>query len=294
MPSVLVVDDSEVDRRLVTGLLAKSGRYEVQIAENGSQALAALRTSHPAVLLTDLHMPGRGGLSLIEACRMHHANIPVVLMTGMGSENLAVEALKAGAAGYVPKSLLAERLVETIDDVLRHAEQDESARRLVGQMTRSEFRFELENNPDLAPPLVDMAEQLLAGLEICNRVDCMRVGSALKAVVSAVMLQGNLELSPEAADDDGVAARSQAVARRAGQSPYRDRRVQVDLRFQPLEARFTVKHQGPPLWTNDHLKAVSDEGLSDPTLRPIALMQAFCDEVRLGPEGEVTLVVRKK
>jgi len=296
MPSVLIVDDSDVDRRLAGGLLTKSGRYEVQYASGGSEALALLRKSRPAIVLTDLQMPDRGGLMVIEACRLHYENLPVVLMTGQGSENLAVEALKAGAAGYVAKGALAERLVDTLDDVLSHAQEDQSARRLISRLVESKFLFELENDPDLVAPLVDMVEQMLGGLGVCNTVDCMRVGAAFKEVVLAAMICGNLELPSEAlaSGDEPALEEVQIIARRRAESPYGDRRLGVELHFEPQEARLTVRHQGAPLWDERMLQPPTDAQLEDPGLRSVVLMQSFCDGVELAPGGrEVTLIKRR-
>lgn len=296
MPSVLIVDDSEVDLRLAAGLLNKSGRFEVQCARDGSEALALLHKSRPAVVLTDLHMPDRGGVMLIEACRLHYENLPVVIMTGQGNENLAVEALKAGAAGYVAKGALAERLIDTLDDVLSHVEEDQSARKLISRLVGSEFTFELENDPDLAGPLAEMVQQMLGGLEICNSVDCMRVGLAVKEVALAAMICGNLELPPAALinSDDPSLEEIQIVARRRAEPPFRERRLHVELRFEPRQARMTIRHQGRPLWNERMLQPLSDAQVEDPSQRAAVLMQSFCDSAEINPDGlEVTLVKRR-
>jgi DNA-binding response OmpR family regulator len=241
-------------------------------------------------------MPGRGGLMLVEACRMHHENVPVVLMTGQGSENLAVEALKAGAAGYVAKEALAAKLIDTLDDVLSHVQEDQSARRLISRLVESQFFFELENDPELVQPLVEMAQQMIGGLGICNTVDCMRVGMALREVALVSMICGNLDLPPQtlANIDEPTLEEIQFVARRRQESPYRERKLQVELHFSPNEARLTVRHQGQRLWDERMLQPLLDEQLDDPSMRAAVLMQSFCDAAKIHPEGkEVTLIKRK-
>jgi hypothetical protein len=235
-------------------------------------------------------------LMLIEACRMHYENLPVVLMTGQGSENLAVEALKAGAAGYVAKGALAERLIDTLDEVLSHVEEDQSARKLISRLVESEFSFELENDPDLVPPLVEMVQQMIGGLGICNSVDCMRVGLALKEVAVAAMLCGNLELPSEVLinEDDPSLEEVQIIARRRAESPYRERKLQIELHFEPQEAKMTLRHQGRAIWDERMLQPLLDEQLDDPSLRAAVLMQSFCDGAQFNPEGtEVTLTKRR-
>jgi len=296
MPSVLIVDDSDVDRRLAGGLLNKSGRFEVQYACDGSEALAILRKSPPSIVLTDLHMPGRGGLMLVEACRMHHENVPVVLMTGQGSENLAVEALKAGAAGYVAKEALAAKLIDTLDDVLSHVQEDQSARRLISRLVESEFYFELENDPELVQPLVEMVQQMIGGIGICNTVDCMRVGVALREVALVSMICGNLDLPPQTLSgiEDPTLEEIQLIARRRQESPYRERKLQVELHFSPSEARLTLRHQGQPLWDERMLQPLLDEQLDDPSMRAAVLMQSFCDAAKINPNGTEVILIKRK
>jgi CheY-like chemotaxis protein len=296
MPSVLVVDDSDVDRRLAGGLLNKSGRYDVLYASDGSDALAQLHKSRPSLVLTDLHMPERGGLMLVEACRIHYENLPVVLMTGQGSENLAVEALKAGAAGYVSKQSLAEKLIDTLDDILSHVQDDQSARKLISRLVKSEFHFELDNDPDLVPPLVEMVQQMLGGLGICNTVDCMRYGVAIKEVATMSLVCGNLQLPPQtlAGGDDPSLQEVQAIARRRNESPYRERRLHAALQFSPLESRVTLRHQGQALWDERMLQPLLDEQLDDPLLRVAVLLQSFCDATEINPDGTSVTLIKKR
>src|SRR5687768_8414998 len=103
MATVLIVDDAAVDRKLVGGLLARGKDLQVEFAASGEEALAKLTEVRPALVVTDLVMPGMSGLELVAQIVEQHPQIPVILMTGKGSEEIAVKALKAGAASYVPK-----------------------------------------------------------------------------------------------------------------------------------------------------------------------------------------------
>src|SRR5262249_37456694 len=116
--TVLVVDDSAMDRLLASSLLQNLGGWSVLTANNGAEALGVLQTQTPDLVLTDLLMPEMDGLELVQAVRTSHPLVPVILMTGHGSEDIAIKALKAGAASYVPKKSLARDLAETLDGVM--------------------------------------------------------------------------------------------------------------------------------------------------------------------------------
>ena len=76
---------------------------EVTLAGNGREAMDLLRLDLPDIVLTDLDMPVMDGLELVQAIRRDYPALPVILMTAMGSENVAAKALHHGAASYVRK-----------------------------------------------------------------------------------------------------------------------------------------------------------------------------------------------
>jgi CheY-like chemotaxis protein len=114
MSKVLIVEDSRTQALQVRLLLERAG-FEAAIAGDGRGALDLLGRDLPDVVLSDVQMPQMNGLELVEAVRQEHAGLPVVIMTAMGSEELAVQALHAGAASYVPKRNLPHALIPTLD-----------------------------------------------------------------------------------------------------------------------------------------------------------------------------------
>ena len=94
MSTILVVDDSAVDRRLVGGLLERDGEWKVHYAIHGADALEKLRHTEYDLVVTDLVMPGIDGLELVAAVRSQYPHVPVILMTSKGSEEIAVRALE--------------------------------------------------------------------------------------------------------------------------------------------------------------------------------------------------------
>src|SRR5437764_9766136 len=101
--TVLIVDDSPVDRCLMAGLLETELSLRVRFAADGAEALALIEREPPGLILTDLQMKPMDGLELVGAVRARHPLVPVILITAYGSEEIAVQALRRGAASYVPK-----------------------------------------------------------------------------------------------------------------------------------------------------------------------------------------------
>jgi DNA-binding response OmpR family regulator len=119
MAKVLVVED---DRFLVSAYrakLEKSG-YEVQIASDGDEALAVLKTFTPDIMLLDLVMPRRDGFSTLEEIKKDEklAKIPVIVTSNLGQKEDIDKAMALGANDYIIKSDLSiEELVGKIQKV---------------------------------------------------------------------------------------------------------------------------------------------------------------------------------
>ncbi|MEZ6058703.1 MAG: response regulator, partial [Planctomycetaceae bacterium] len=118
MAHILVVDDSAMDRRLVSALLKGRDEWTVSTVTNGVEAMEIVETALPDLVLTDMQMPEMNGLELVQAIKRKFPLTPVVLMTAQGSEALAVQALQLGADSYVPKQQMNDDLLETLERVL--------------------------------------------------------------------------------------------------------------------------------------------------------------------------------
>jgi len=102
MMNVLLVDD-EPGIRKVVGIALEDAGYRVLEAGNGEEALAVFRREHPAVVLTDLRMPGMDGLDLLRTIKEESPDTEVILVTGHGDMEAAVSGLKLGACDFIAK-----------------------------------------------------------------------------------------------------------------------------------------------------------------------------------------------
>jgi signal transduction histidine kinase len=114
MHLVLIVDDQEDVLYMLNSALESS--YEVQVARNGEEGWNRFVERQPELLLVDMHLPVMSGLDLLERVRQHDPLLPVLMMTGTGTLDSAVEALRLGAYDYLMKPF--EDL-----DVVKHAMQ---------------------------------------------------------------------------------------------------------------------------------------------------------------------------
>jgi len=295
MPSVLIVDDSPMDQALVTGILKRQTDWELKTATDGQAALRVMELDPADVVVTDMQMPEMDGLELVRALRVHFSDIPVILMTGQGSEALAVEALQEGAVSYVPKSKINEMLPTAVEQVSAMMSADRSYEKLIACMTRNEFTFELTNDPELIDPLVDLVQQMTEGLGLCNSIDRVRVGVALEHALLNALYRGNLEITAEdfeQASEQLLQGGENVIEQRAQEAPYSQRTIHVDVEITSEQATFVVRDQG-----NGFDQSVpADDGLAieQGAGRGLVLMRTFMDEVKFNDKGnEVSMTKRR-
>jgi two-component system response regulator HydG len=112
-PTILLVDDDERLRRAATKVLADAG-YQVISASSGREALAALRDHSVALALCDLRLPDLDGIALLQEARRLQPEVEVVMITGFGSVEKAVEAMRLGAYDFIEKPIDSTGLLKVV------------------------------------------------------------------------------------------------------------------------------------------------------------------------------------
>lgn len=293
MPTVLVVDDSAVDRRLVGGMLTKATGIDVEFAADGKEALRKVQTSPPALVVTDLVMPEMDGLELVSAIVDQYPQVPVILMTGKGSEDIAVKALQAGAASYVPKTALHQLLVETVKDVLAMTKDILRRQRLIEFLKTGRFVFVLANDADMIPTLISYVQNIVISIGLCDEADVIRVCIALEEALRNAMFHGNLEITSEQREGDPTAYTA-LLAQRTSQDPWQKRRLRVEVTVSRERGTFVVRDQGPGFDPTKLPDPTDPANLEKVSGRGLLLMRTFMDEVRFNKTGnEVTMIKTK-
>ena len=291
MSTILVVDDSAVDRQLIDGLLTKEPDFEVWTAENPAAALKQLSHGAVDIVVTDLQMPETDGLQLVRQLSEQYPDLPSILVTAHGSEEIATAALDEGAAGYVPKAHLADRLVDTVRNTLALLEAERTYEDLVTPTTYTEFRFALSNNPALIPPLVDLVQQMMSGMGRCSTVQRLRLAVAIEQALLNALYHGNLELPKDlqvpAFDDIPSRKIEKFFEDRLNDPKYANRKIKVTIQIDRQQLKLTVVDEG------DGFSPPSEQGISDDGGRGIVLMRAFMDKVEYNSKGNALMLVHK-
>jgi CheY-like chemotaxis protein len=286
------VDDSLVDQRLAGGLLERQLGCHVRYAGDGKEALEQMAAQLPDLVVTDLQMPHMNGLELVAAVRKEYPFIPVVLMTAVGSEEIAAQALREGAASYVPKHRRSMDLSPTAQRILLGAQDDRREFHLMHYLEAGELTFVVGNDLDTLKGLAHHLQQMLRCLPLADEAERLRVGIALEEALANAYYHGSLEVG--AAGTVGREGYDQVAEQRLAEPPYCDRRIRVTARITREEARFVVRDEGPGFAVAQLPPAEAPPDAEQGVGRGLTLIRMLMDEVIYNDAGnQVTLVKRR-
>lgn len=290
---VLVVEDSPTQAREMQLLLEEAG-FLAESVHDADGALARIRAVQPDVIVTDLIMSGMSGLDLIEVVRRDYPFVPIVLVTAFGSERVAAQALRAGAASYVPKRDVLEDLVPTLRGILEISVGRHDQHRALGCLSRMEASFALGNDTSMVGPLVRHLEEILISTRFCDAAGLIRIGVAVREALFNAIERGNLEIGRDTSSEPEP-ARHELLERRLHEFPYCDRRVHLTARLSPAEVAYVIRDEGPGFDLDALPDPDESETIGCDSGRGLQLIRTFMDEVSQA-EGRnaLTLVKRRQ
>ena len=157
-PSVLIVDDEPSIVQSLSGLLSDEG-YKVSTAFNGQDALKAIDSDSPDLVLLDIWMPGMDGIETLKEIKKYNPHVQVIIITGHGTIETAVKATKLGAFDLVEKPLSIDKIILTINNALNFRRLEEENKYLRTKTLEknsidgdSESTQELRKNIEIAAP----------------------------------------------------------------------------------------------------------------------------------------------
>jgi CheY-like chemotaxis protein len=295
MSNILLVEDSPT-QSLQMKLLLESAGHHVVCSDDGNSAIEQLASGTNEIVITDLELPVMNGLDLIKRMRADFPQIPAVLVTGQGSERLAAEALRIGATAYVPKSLIEDMLLGTIEDVLGVARTDRSYAELIDCTIENRLIFEIPNRPHLLLTAIDLTMQLAAGMELLTGVERYRVATALQHAASNALYRGNLQLSidqwhPASSIEPELSESNPVVRSRMHSDPFQHRKIHYDARLMRDLIRVVIRDEGVGFDTSRYINEDDTAAFAAEHGRGLTLICKFMDKVSFNASGnEITMI----
>ncbi|MCL2822744.1 MAG: response regulator [Polyangiaceae bacterium] len=290
---VLLIDDEALVRDELGGLLTDEG-YELTTASDGESGLACFRSVAPDMVISDVRMPRRDGLSIAMAIRQEAPTIPITVISGHGSEAMVLQALRAGVTDFIKKPV-------RLDDLTNALRRMESALRLArtqggelpptATLQEQSWVYEIENDLSAVPRFVDVIMHR-ADLTACPRTTgelCI----ALRELIINAIEHGNLRLSYEEksqALESGTLEK--IIAERQLLPEFKNRTTSVRVQRRGSSITISIADQGRGFdWRKlpdptDGSNLLADHG------RGILLARMAVDELTYNDEGNVAYLTK--
>ena len=292
MGIILIAEDSAVHATQIQLLLERAG-HTVVIKSDGKQAAESLSHSLPDMIITDLNMPEMNGLELVEHVRDNFSEVPVVLMTGDGSEDTAVQALRKGATSYLPKRELAQSLISTVNEILQLIEARRGKDEVMDALIMAESTFVFGNDHHFASQVIAHLEEQLRTMKYSDATGMLRITMALREAVANAIDHGNLELDSAMRDEDG-SGYSELGRLRTQQEPWMNRQVTITACVTPDRVRYTIIDQGPGFDPSSLPDPLDPDNLLRAHGRGLMLIRSFMDEVTHNESGNAITMVKHR
>lgn len=157
MYKVLLADEEPEILNDRSKLILELG-FDCLVAKDGEEAIKIIQKENPDVVLTDLKMPNQGGLEVIKATKEMDSNIPVIVFTGYGTIESAVQAMKLGAFDFIQKPFSPEMMEVVLTKAIEHRKlKDEN----VALKTQIQEKYQLENIVAKSKVMNDVAKRAL-------------------------------------------------------------------------------------------------------------------------------------
>jgi CheY-like chemotaxis protein/anti-sigma regulatory factor (Ser/Thr protein kinase) len=292
--TILVVDDEEIIRDSFEDIFTRKG-YNVIKAGDGVEALKIIKSTIIDLTIADVKMPKMNGLELLKHIKALYKDLPVILMTGYGSEDIAMQALTLGASNYLKKPFNLLHVIDTIEKVLffkvsrdRIKKKDILVKKTLENLKLFELSFPIDIDT-IEGGVLFVSEYLFGGSVFKTNIE-IGVHEALLNAYYHGSLNVNEALSSKKDDVDFY----DIVAERLKDKSLSDKNIHLKITSNADEHVFTITDDGDGFdW-----QKVLEQGESELEMRPfgrgIMLIKSFFDEVYWNEKGnEITITLKK-
>ncbi len=289
---ILIADDQELVRVMLSRSIGQAG-YEVITAADGEAAIDLYRWQHPSLVISDIQMPKMNGLTLLTEIKKIDERAFVILISGFGSEEILLQALRGGAINFFRKPFKVEEVIDVLHQVLRHRDKIIYPDLVAPMLTEEEKHFVITPIETSLLPIINQIALNLGSRFPDAEIINLRIG--IEEMLNNAIEHGCLDIGFEeknTALHNGTF--SALVREKAKQHADKPRRAYVHSRLTEDELTVTVRDEGVGFdWRS--LPSSSTESLLHFNGRGIFLTKIFFDVVEYNAAGnQVTLRKRRK
>ena len=283
---ILIVDDEEAIRTILAKFVTKQG-FQRDCASSGEDALELLETNDYDFVIMDLMMPGTDGLELLQKIKVMKRDIPVAIITGFGTLDLAIQAIRHGAVDFIKKPFDFGCISQLMAKVFERRKREASYQEALGLLTSGTFA--LPNEEVIIESAARIAAKQLEEKPLYDGVYLALIESLTNA-----MEHGNLEISQAEKVEATAAGSFEELKRtRLADPVLGGRKLHLRIEASDDAIRFSIRDEGKGFDYRDLPDPTQPENIFNASGRGVLLVQCYMDDVSWNDVGNEITILKK-
>jgi len=273
---ILIAEDDLYSRRYLEDLLILE-KYECLAAKNGEEALQLYKNNEIDIIISDIQMPKKSGLELLEEIRKERTDVIVIMTTAYGSEEFAIKALQLGANNYLKKPINIEQLLQLLIKYQKVLTQPKIDFKVYGKIKEKSFKIEFENKFEIISEIVQkLMYEITADFDDTEKIN---IELGLLELITNAIEHGNLEITynqkQNALNNDIL---ENLYDERINDPKLFNRKILVEYNFDQTACEWIIKDEGKGFDYNN-LPDPTKENLLELSGRGIFISKFLFDEL---------------
>ncbi len=286
--SILIVDDEEIIRNVLRRKLEQTTAYRVFTADDGVVALDMFKEQPVDLVISDLLMKEMNGIELLRNLKAIEPGIPVIIITGYGTLDDAIEAIHLGAEDFIKKPFDINEVLETIDKTFRKMAEEADQREIIKYIAHEDINLEVPNEFDLLNTVINYIFSHLRARWLVSDEDLHDVKVCLYEALTNAFEHGNLGISGDTKTkylEHGQQEWRDFLLGCMEDPQNRDKKIRVNLVISEEEMSVAIRDEGPGFDHQARTQSTDPEELFRSSGRGLLLIQSLMDGVAFNEAG---------
>jgi DNA-binding response OmpR family regulator len=292
--SILIVDDEQIIRNVLKRKLEQSTSYNVFTADDGEPALEIFRKENIDLVISDLLMVRMNGIELLRNLKQIDHKVPVIIITGYGTLDDAIEAIKLGAEDFIKKPFDISEVIATIEKTFKKQEEEADQRAIIKHIAKEDVELEIPTDFEFLNKVINYIFSHLKARWLVGSEDLHDVKVCLYEALYNALEHGSLEISEDEKVtilEQGQQAYKEFLLARLQDERYKDKKIHVALWISPTDMRVSIRDEGPGFDATKRINNMNTEELFKSSGRGLLLINSLMDEVGFNDTGnQITML----
>lgn len=295
--TILIVDDEQIIRNVLKRKLEQTTSFEVFTADDGVPALEIFNREKIDLVISDLLMTEMNGIELLRNLKQIRPQVPVIIITGYGTLDDAIEAIHLGAEDFIKKPFDINEVIETIEKTFRKIAEEADQLEIIKFITAEDVQLEIPNDFDFLNTVINYIFSHLRARWLVQDEDLHDVKICLYEALSNAFEHGNLEIT--GSEKLTLLEQSQQVwkdflVERMNQPEYVDRKIRVSLMITEDVLKVAIRDEGQGFDYSKRTTDIDPEELFKSSGRGLLLIQSLMDELDFEENGSIIKMTKKR